>query len=217
MSPNTLADIESVATGENSEVIKQLVETVSDLTDRVEDLEEENEQLRQQIEDHTARMDALGNGLANANEQIEEMEAEEARSPDPNPTPQADRTESLTPIERLSEGDEGDVVQHVTPSVERAVTLYENVADWGSVTPKGTTLRPADNPKQLLEAARGESLAWQQYHRAAEALEQLSRGAVTFVDSDRHGKTLVLHDDTAVHDRLTDTTADHSRPSLART
>jgi|APHM01.1.fsa_nt_gi hypothetical protein len=47
---NTLADIESVATGENSEVIEQLVETVSDLTERVSHLEAENDQLRQQLD-----------------------------------------------------------------------------------------------------------------------------------------------------------------------
>ncbi|WP_133305068.1 hypothetical protein [Halonotius pteroides] len=50
--------------------------------------------------------------------------------------------------------------------------------------PKGYCLRPKDNPKQLLEADRDENLAWKQYYRAAEALEGLSEGAVTFFDSD---------------------------------
>jgi uncharacterized membrane protein len=45
----------------------------------------------------------------------------------------------------------------------------------------------------LLETDRDESLAWKQYYRAAEALEQLSQGAVTFVNSDRHGKMIVFH------------------------
>jgi hypothetical protein len=76
------------------------------------------------------------------------------------------------------------------------------------------TLRPADKPKDLLEAATGESLAWQQYYRACEALESLSKGAVTFVDTNRHGKTLVFHDETAVHARATATNHGDSRPSL---
>jgi hypothetical protein len=107
------------------------------------------------------------------------------------------------------------MAQHVTPSIERAVTLYEHIEDWGSRTPQGITLRPADSPKQLLKAARGETLAWQQYYRAAETVEQLTRGAVTFFDHRKHGETLVLHEDSAVHDRLTDTTAGRSQSSLA--
>jgi hypothetical protein len=35
-------------------------------------------------------------------------------------------------------------------------------------------------------------------------LKQLSRGAITFFDSDRHGKTLILHEQSAVHERVTD-------------
>jgi hypothetical protein len=47
-----------------------------------------------------------------------------------------------------------------------------------------------------------ESLCWKQYYRAAEALESLSEGAVTFVNSDRHGKMLILHEKSEVYDRM---------------
>ncbi|ERH03625.1 MAG: hypothetical protein J07HR59_00746 [Halorubrum sp. J07HR59] len=197
------------------DAVTALADQVANLTDRVNSLEDENQQLREQLDENESRMSALGTGIANANEQIEQLD-EESGHDDRAPVDDS-QNDTVTPIERLSEGDEDDVVQHVTPSVERAVTLYEHIADWGSRTPSGITLRPADSPKTLLEAAREESLAWQQYYRTAEALESLSKGAVTFVDHKKHGKTLVLHNDTELHDRLTDTTTDRSHSSLART
>jgi len=112
-------------------------------------------------------------------------------------------TDGYTPIEQLSQSDNlSDVTDSV--SVERAVSLFKNLPKWGKKTPKGIVLRPADNPLSLLEADRDESLAWRQYYRAAKALERLSRGAVTFVDSDRHGKMLVLHEQSDVYSRLID-------------
>ena len=106
-----------------------------------------------------------------------------------------------TPIERLAVADD---VEEVTDSVsvERAVSLFRNLTDWGAKTPKGICLRPADNPLQLLETDRDESLAWKQYYRAAKVLERLSKGAVTFFDSDRHGKMIVLHERSDVYDRV---------------
>jgi len=120
-----------------------------------------------------------------------------------------DSTEQYTPIEQLSQSDD---VTEVTDSVsvERAVSLFTNLPNWGKKTPKGIVLRPADNPLSLLEADRDESLAWRQYYRAAKALERLSRGAVTFVDSDRHGKMLVLHEQSDVYKRLVDGTLSSS-------
>jgi hypothetical protein len=58
----------------------------------------------------------------------------------------------------------------------------------------------------LLAAARDESLCWKQYYRAAQTLESLSKGAITFFDSDRHGKMLVLHEQSELHDRVTNGT-----------
>ena len=89
-----------------------------------------------------------------------------------------------------------------SPSVERAVSLFSNIQDWGAKTPKGYVLRPKDNPLQLLEADRDESLAWKQYYRAAQTLERLSKGACTFFDSDRHGKMIVLHEQSEVFERV---------------
>jgi hypothetical protein len=121
-----------------------------------------------------------------------------------------ERTESattsadeLTHIEKISRA-AGDDISSVTDSVaaRRAVALWRNLPKWGTKTPKGYCLRPKDNPKRLLEADQDEDLAWKQYYRAAEALEGLSEGAVTFFDSDTHGKMLVLHEQSEAFDRV---------------
>jgi hypothetical protein len=107
----------------------------------------------------------------------------------------------LTPIEQLSRADDVSDVTN-SPTVERAVALFKNIADWGSKTPKGIVLKPADNPLRLLEADQDGSLAWKQYYRAAETLEQLSHGSVTFFDSDKHGKMLCLHEQSETFERV---------------
>lgn len=162
--------------------------TVDELRDDVEDTrDEQQETRRQQAEDR---------------KRISEVEE---RLDDTTPTPDDEETtiqnDDTTPIERLAVADD---VEDVTDSVsvERAVSLFRNLADWGVKTPKGICLRPADNPLQLLEADRDESLAWKQYYRAAKVLERLSKGAVTFFDSDRHGKMIVLHEKSDVFDRV---------------
>ena len=204
---NTTELVEAVTS--MADEIADLRETVEEQQDTIDDLKD---QLRAERETRGEQDAEIRGRLTEVEERVEDIE--EHGSSDADPTPEAAQTDSLTPIERLSDGDRDDVAQHVTPSIERAVTLFEHLTDWGSRTPQGHTLRPADSPKQLLEAVTGESLAWQQYYRAAEALEQLSRGAVTFFDHRKHGRTLVLHDDTAVHDRLTDTTPGRSQSSL---
>lgn len=136
--------------------------------------------------------------------EIEDLEADLTGS---NPTqataPSTEQPADLTHIEKISRA-AGDDISSVTDSVaaRRAIALWRNLANWGKKTPKGYCLRPADNPKKLLEADQDESLAWKQYYRAAEALEGLSEGAVTFCHSDRHGKMLVLHEQSEAFDRV---------------
>jgi hypothetical protein len=132
----------------------------------------------------------------------EQLSTDDPCTDTPTETDQTHAPESsLTPIEQLSEYDDvGEVTS--SPSVERAVSLFSNIDDWGSRTPKGIVLKPADNPLSLLSADMDESLCWKQLYRAAEALERLSKGAVTFFDSDRHGKTLVLHEQSEVYERV---------------
>jgi len=221
-------DCTDVSTDNLTSIVEQLVDRVADLEqekadleDRVADLEQEKADLEDRVadlEEQTARSRAEDRQrLTDVESRLEDVE--EGDITDETPTPQADTnasTEPLTPIERLSEsGDSTDVTTNVTASVRRAVTLFENLPDWGSSTPKGRVLKPSDRPKQLLEAATDESLAWTQYYRAAEALERLSKGAVTFFDHRKHGKTVVLHENTTVHDRAVQSGTSDSRTSLA--
>jgi hypothetical protein len=222
----------------------ELVQIVTDLADTVREQNKHIEEQDKRIEEQDERIDEQNKRIDEQDERIDELQeqlkderatrakesaqdrqrihqveqaVEEQESPDTNPTPDTSetaQTDPLTPIERLSGGDREDIAQQVTPSVKRALALFEHLPDWGTSTPKGITLRPDDRPKDLLEATTGESLAWQQYYRACEALESLSKGAVTFVDHRRHGKTLVFHDNTGVHQRATATNHGDSRTSL---
>jgi len=221
--------LESIEGNQPETTNDQPQDRVDELEGQVKQLLKENAQLKQRVADLEAQPElSIGNEndpigtleIGNAplgkvltakadksdvewcEEEIEELEADLGTS---NPTPEAGKTplqaSDLTPIEQLSRAEDvSDVTD--SPSVERAVALFKNIADWGSKTPKGIVLKPADNPLRLLEADQDESLAWKQYYRAAEALEHLSRGSVTFFDSDKHGKMLCLHEQSETFDRV---------------
>ena len=124
-------------------------------------------------------------------------------TPKPNDEQTAIQEHDLTPIEQISRADNENLDQVIdSPSVRRAVSLFKNIADWGNRTSKGVVLKSSDNPLSLLSADMDESLCWKQYYRAASALEGLSEGAVTFVNSDRHGKMLILHEHSDVYQRM---------------
>lgn len=215
MSATTQSDVNL----SNSPDTDELVAAVETLAERVTELEAENERLRDELDEARDEIEAnaddvseiqqhAGRERADLSRRVSEVEQtiDNVDLSSPTPTPEPGETgvqrEDLTPVERLTtDGDVSDVT--TSASVERAVTIFENITDWGNKTPKGYTIRPQDNPVSLLEAARDETLSWRQWYRAAETLEQLSRGAVTFFDSDRHGKTLVLHEKSDVHDRVT--------------
>jgi len=195
--------------------IKQLVEENAQLKQRVADLEAQPEISIEDENDPIGSLEVgnapLGNVLtAKANktdvewceEEIKEIEASLDTS---DHIPKSGETRlqasSLTPIEQLSRAEDvGDVTD--SPTVKRAVALFSNLADWGSKTPKGIVLKSDDNPLRLLEADQNESLAWKQYYRAAESLERLSNGSVTFFHSDKHGKMICLHEQSETFDRV---------------
>lgn len=210
------------------ERVDELEATVADQDERIDELEARNEQLRERVDEledqpnveidtdekeplSTLTVEGLpvGRRIAGSISEYEwekelrpGLEADLGRS---NPTPESRETtiqqHDLTPIEQLSRADDPSEVTD-SPTVERAISLFQNIAQWGSKTPKGIVLKPADNPLSLLETDREESLAWKQYYRACETLEQLSEGSVTFFDSDRHGKMLVLHSQSETYERV---------------
>ena len=181
------------------EIEQQGEQTAAAADKEIEQLKENADQQQQEIEQErerrSAEIEGCHNRISNVEQQID----------DETPTVNDDETtiqpDDLTPIEQLAQSDEIDEVTD-SQSVRRAVSLFENLPDWGSRTPKGVVLKPADNPLKLLEADRDESLCWKQYYRAAKTLEQLSKGSVTFVDSDRHGKMIVLHEQSEAYSRI---------------
>jgi uncharacterized protein YjiS (DUF1127 family) len=95
----------------------------------------------------------------------------------------------MIPIERVAKMETEDTGIDMTPSIERAVSIFDHWKEWSDKTPKGRVLK--SGLKNLLRTATGESLAWRQVYRAAEALEELSKGQIEFIDHSRHGKMLI--------------------------
>lgn len=185
---------------DDSQSIEQTVESLIGI---VQEQAERIDELESRLDETT---ETAAKDRAETKQRVSRLEArEEADSEDTDPTPQGGKggsTTPQTPIEQLSDSDDVDTVTN-SASVKRAISLFENLPEWGQKAPKGIVLRSADNPLSLLEADRDESLCWKQYYRAAQTLERLSKGAITFFDSDRHGKMLVLHEQSELHEKVT--------------
>jgi hypothetical protein len=121
--------------------------------------------------------------------QLTDLEADATDSNEGTQTEPTPQNREPTPIERIAALDPADTAIDTTPSIERAVTIFEHWETWSEKTPKGRVLK--DGLKTLLRTATDEDLAWRQVYRAAEALEELSKGLFEFVNHDRHGKLLV--------------------------
>jgi TolA-binding protein len=184
------------------DMIEQQQQQIEQQQQQINELQENSQQQQQQINELQEKVESEADKRSAVEEGVHNRISEvEAKIEDTNPTPEPSTSANNTPIEQLSKAND---VSEVTdsPTVQRAVSLFKNLPQWGSKTPKGIVLKPADNPLSLLEADRDESLAWKQYYRAAEALEQLSEGSVTFFDSDRHGKMIVLHKQSDAYERV---------------
>ena len=206
MSANTPTAISSYDREGLIEIIEQQQQQLETQQQQIDELIEQNQQQQEQLDELQGKIESEGDrrsaeieGVHNRISGLEEDIEEETPTPQPEET--TIQQSDLTPAEQLSQADDpGEVTD--SPTVERAISLFKNLDKWGSKTPKGLVLKPADNPLSLLEADRDEQLAWKQYYRAAEALEQLSEGSVTFFDSDRHGKMIVLHERSEAYDRV---------------
>lgn len=127
-----------------------------------------------------------------------EKEVREVRSSGDNPMDQTDDDEDeqddLLPIERiaqLKEDDEPDEnpFADTTPSVDRAVVLFNHFRDWSNKVPKGRVIK--NGLKNLLNTAMDATLSWKQVYRSCRKLEEWSKGRITFKKVDRHGWILV--------------------------
>jgi hypothetical protein len=227
MSTTIDEDVQSSSTDSThiskNDLLRRLVELEEKVDRQQQTIDEQSSRIDEQssrIDEQSSRIDELENKVAQLKEdkdraarQIAETKADvhdvqqsvEALSDGETPTPNDGQTgiqqHELTPIEQIAQSDDVDAITD-SPSVRRAVSIFRNIADWGSRTPKGLVLKSSDNPLSLLSAARDSSLCWKQFYRAAECLESLSEGAVTFVDSDRHGKMLILHEHSETYQRM---------------
>ena len=180
-------------------------ETIQNQQETIDNQQDEIDELRQELSNHQERS---GRKLAETLKHVNQLhESFEGDSGGTAPTPTDGRTtiqkHELTPVEQISRADSENLDEVIdSPSVRRAVSLFKNIVDWGNRTPKGIVLKSSDNPLSLLSADMDNSLCWKQYYRAAEALESLSEGALTFFNDSRHGKMLVLHEHSDVYDRM---------------
>lgn len=184
----------------------------------IDALREENEQLREQLETVRADVDSVradecdcsdriewrgdgrqledlwidgvpvGNAIVTRKQEIEQLEAdlEDGTMSDPSESIDdewtlAEKAIAIGPEEFLDSASE-----------KRAISILENYSEWSSTAQAGQVIRTRDNKlKKLLEADRGESLAWKQVYRACEALEILTDGHVEW---DAEQKILVLEE-----------------------
>lgn len=139
-----------------------------------------------QIEDLWIDGVPVGNAIATRKQEIEQIEAnlEDGTMSDPSESIDdewtlAEKALSIGPDEFLDSASE-----------KRAISILENYSEWSSTAQAGQVIRTRDNKlKKLLEADRGESLAWKQVYRACEALEILTDG---YVEWDAEQKILIL-------------------------
>jgi isocitrate lyase len=152
------------------------------LLDRVDDLEAELSQYRTENERDKA---TIRQDVHEAIEKAEHDDETAAAESDESAT----RDESMTPMEQVIHAGEEGVVFDVTASVRRAKAIAEHFCQWAKKTPNGLVIK--DGLKTLVETATGERLFWKQIERAGHALEKLTKGAVQFTKTRRHGWTLV--------------------------
>ncbi|WP_049904056.1 hypothetical protein [Halococcus agarilyticus] len=153
-------------------------------------LRKTNNQLRERVDRADASRGHIIEDIVDVEKQLDDVEAGSAGSKGGGDAPEtAMQRPDLTPIERISKMDAEDTGIDMTPSIERAVAIFDHWEEWSSKTPKGRVLK--SDLKTLLRTATGEQLAWRQAYRAAEALEELSKGRIEFIDHDRHGKMLI--------------------------
>jgi DNA repair exonuclease SbcCD ATPase subunit len=160
------------------------------LEERVEEAEAERDELRSEVERAEASRGHIIEDIVDVEEQLNDVEAGSGGATggdDAAETTQQDT--EMTPIERLSRMDAEETGIDVTPSIERAVSIFDHWQEWSDKTPKGRVLK--DGLKSLVRTATGEKLAWRQVYRAAEALEELSKGRIEFIHHNRHGKMLI--------------------------
>jgi regulator of replication initiation timing len=160
------------------------------LKERVDESETERNKLQSEMERAEASRGHIIGDIVDVEDQLDNFEAGSLGGENEDA---ADGTSAqhleMTPIERISIMDAEDTGIDMTPSIERAVSIFDHWKEWSKKTPKGRVVK--DELKSLLRTATGEKLAWRQVYRAAEALEELSKGDIQFIHHNKHGKMVI--------------------------
>ena len=160
------------------------------LEERVDQAEAERDELNERVNRADASRGHIIEDIVDVEEQLADVEAGSAGSKGGGDAPETTvQQPDMTPIERISKMDTDDTGIDMTPSIKRAVSIFDHWREWSEKTPKGRVLK--SGLKTLLRTATEESLAWRQVYRAAEALDELSKGRIKFTDHKRHGKMLI--------------------------
>jgi seryl-tRNA synthetase len=160
------------------------------LKERVDEAETERDELQNELERAEDSRGHIIGDIVDVEEQLDNFEGDSlgGKTEDAADETTAQHLE-MTPIERISIMDAEDTGIDMTPSIERAVSIFDHWKEWSKKTPKGRVVK--DELKTLLRTATGEKLAWRQVYRAAEALEELSKGDIQFIHHNKHGKMLI--------------------------
>jgi myosin heavy subunit len=154
------------------------------------ELRKSHKQLEERVEKTEEKDGLLLDDIIDLEEQIADVEAGSPGSKGGDDAAETTmQRPDMTPIERVSKMDTEDTGIDMTPSIERAVSIFDHWKEWSDKTPKGRVLK--SGLKTLLRTATSEKLAWRQVYRAAEALEELSKGQIEFINHSRHGKMLI--------------------------
>ena len=160
------------------------------LEERADHAEAERDELNERVDRADASRGHIIEDIVDVEKQLDDVEPGSAGSKGGGDAPETTMQRlDLTPVERISKMDAEDTGIDMTPSIERAVSIFDHWEEWSDKTPKGRVLK--SDLKTLLRTATGEQLAWRQAYRAAEALEELSKGCIEFIDHSRHGKMLI--------------------------
>lgn len=152
-------------------------------------------ELERKYEELTDRVERVELSRDAAHRRIDELEDEiEDENPTPDGSENGSQDSEMLPIERiarLKQSDDQDEspFADTTPSVDRAVAIFQNFRQWSQKAPSGRVIK--SNLKNLITTATGESLAWKQVYRACRKLEEWSKGGIQFIQHDRHGWILV--------------------------
>lgn len=184
MNHDTPADNESIGTSE----VEQLRNELAAVKDELQAVKQEFHSYR----------DAVSKKFSGHEDELEELESRFEDDEGGGEADESDSTDDLLPIERLSklkereseqDGEGENPFADTTPSVDRAVVLFDHFRDWSQKAPKGRVIK--SGLKKLLNTVLDERLTWKQIYRTCRKLQEWSKGRIAFKKHERHGWMLV--------------------------